>query len=113
MEIWKDIKDYEGLYQISNKGRVYSYRTNKFLSICYTSKGYQIVGFKINGKQVMKQIHRLVAESFIENPENKPCVNHKDGNKENNCVDNLEWCTYSENNKHAYKTKLRKSHVGY
>ena len=103
-EIWKDIKGYEGLYQVSNLGNVKSLKTNKNL---YSSnaKGYRRVGL-FKGKRKGYSIHRLVAQAFIPNPENKPCVNHKDCNRANNNVNNLEWCTHKENNN--YKThKLR------
>lgn len=71
------------------------------------NNGYLIVNIKIpNKKSKTFLVHRLIAETFIPNPENKPCVNHKDGNKLNNCVDNLEWVTYTENEIHAYKNDL-------
>lgn len=72
----------------------------------YEGDRYQKCVLKINGKPTMKYIHRLVAEAFIPNPDNKPEVNHKDGNKLNNNVSNLEWVTLSENRLHAYKTGL-------
>lgn len=70
--------------------------------------GYLCVSLMNNGKQKTYKIHRLIAETFIPNPNNLPCVNHKDGNKQNNCVSNLEWCSYSWNNKHAYANNLKK-----
>lgn len=63
--------------------------------------GYRMVVFTVNGKKIYKNVHRLVAENFLENHENKPEVNHKDGDKQNNSVDNLEWVTSSENQKHT------------
>lgn len=114
-EIWKEIKGYEGLYEISNLGRVRSlpkydsqgrYHLSHIKSQVDNGNGYLVVNLKHNGRQKMKTVHRLVAESFILNPENKRCVNHIDGNKKNNNVNNLEWCTHSENNKHAVKLGL-------
>ena len=100
-EIFKDIKDYEGLYQVSNLGRVYSVRNNKILKPKLNKYGYLSVNLKYKGSHVTKSIHRLVSQSFIENPYNFPCVNHKDEDKTNNCVDNLEWCSYKYNNSYG------------
>lgn len=114
-EIWKDVIDYKGYYEVSNLGRVRSlprydrlgrFHAGKVLSDCDNGSGYRVVGFNVNGKQCMKTIHKLVATAFIDNPENKPCVNHIDGNKLNNNVTNLEWVTYSENMYHAVNTGL-------
>lgn len=99
IEIWKDIKGYEGLYQISNCGNVKSLKTNKNLYLS-DSKGYQRVGL-YKGKRIMYAVHRLVAETFIPNPNNYPCVNHKDYNKKNNNVTNLEWCNHKYNNNYG------------
>lgn len=114
-EIWKDIKDYEGLYQISNLGNIRKLRfinnivnKEKIFKITpqiINSGYYKVVLYK-DGKYKNKCIHRLVAETFIPNEENKPQINHIDGNKLNNNVDNLEWCTRSENMKHSYKNNL-------
>lgn len=111
-EIWKDIPDYEGLYQVSNFGNVKSMNYNhtgkpKNLTIKSHHSGYRMVMLCKNGNHKNKTIHILVATVFIENPLNKPCVNHIDGNKSNNCVSNLEWVSYSENTRHAIKTGLR------
>ena len=96
-EIFKDIKNYEGLYQVSNLGRVYSIRNNKILKPKLNICGYLSVNLKYKGSHVTKSIHRLVAQTFIENPYNFPQVNHKDEDKTNNCVDNLEWCSAKYN----------------
>ena len=110
-EIWKDIKGFEGLYQISNLGRVKSLQKlykkpqshYRILSLSLNSSGYLSVYLRSsNGRDHRYTIHRLVANAFIDNPNNYPCINHKDENKQNNRVDNLEWCSYSYNN--AYGT---------
>lgn len=74
--------------------------------------GYKEVLLSENGVTNQYRVHRLIAETFIPNPNNLPCVNHKDGNKLNNCVDNLEWCTYSDNTKHAYNKGLQQKICG-
>ena len=110
-EIWKPVEGYEDLYEVSNYGRVKSisfrnrmatFSREKMLSPLKI-RGYLRVSLCKNGKHKYFSIHRLVAEHFILNLENKPCVNHKDGDKHNNCVNNLEWCTYSENEQHSHK----------
>lgn len=110
MEEWKDIDGYESLYQISNKGRVKSLerqcRTKNYLrrvpekiiSYCHDTYGYPIVTLHKCGKKKTHTIHKLVAKAFIPNPNNYPSVNHIDENKDNNCVENLEWCTVKYNN---------------
>ena len=111
-EEWKDIKGYEGLYQISSFGRMRSLRFNKIKILTFNSnRNYYAFKFSINNIKEIKQIHRLVAEAFIPNPHNLPYINHKDGNKHNNNVKNLEWCTASENVKHAYRTGLAPKHA--
>ena len=103
-EIWKDIPNYEGLYQISNYGRIKSYKQHnaRLMSLSPNRYGYVEKQLYKNNKYESKRIHRLVAEAFIPNPNNLPEVNHKDGNKQNNTVHNLEWCTTKENNWHRY-----------
>lgn len=103
-EIWIVINDYP-LYSISNLGNVKNNKTNLQLKIDHNKDGYCQVKL-YNPKPKTKTIHRLVALHFIENSENKQEVNHKDGNKENNCVNNLEWVTKKENKAHADLTGL-------
>ena len=116
-EIFKDIQGYEGKYQVSNKGQVKSIAKNKDLILKQSSKnkrGYSYPTVDLYdkyGKMKTFRVHRLVSETFIPNPYNLPCVNHKDGDKTNNNVTNLEWCTYSENTKHAYDTNLISPHM--
>lgn len=99
-EEWKPIKGYEGLYEISNFGRVYSLITNKILKFV-NCNGYYGVNLVKNGLMKKTTIHRLVAQAFITNPNNYSCVNHKDENKLNNHVDNLEWCSYKYNSNYG------------
>lgn len=114
-EIWKDIKNYEGLYQVSNLGRIKNIKTQKILKN-YTSvkdKYYLKVSLYLNRKFKNFKVHRLVAQAFIPNPNNLPQVNHIDGNKSNNNVNNLEWCDNSHNVKEAYRLGLIKpTHSG-
>ena len=118
-EIWKDIKDYEGLYQVSNLGRVKSlerlaksnnnnYRIvkKKFLKKYEDKDGYIKVSLNKNAKSKAYAMHRLIAEAFIPNPNNYPCINHKDENKQNNNLENLEWCTVKYNNN--YGTRIQR-----
>ena len=106
METFKDIKGYEGLYQISNRGNVRSLRSNIVMKLSCCKDNYLKVKFCKNGEQKTVQVHRLVAESFIDNPGNKPQINHKDCNKSNNDISNLEWVTAKENTTHAIENGL-------
>ena len=110
-EVWKEIEGYEGRYEVSNLGRIKSYaqdRNNGKIKIGNpTFKGYRSIAlFDRNGCKTYYPVHRLVATAFLENPNNLPQVNHKDENKANNCVDNLEWCT-NDYNAH-YGTKIER-----
>lgn len=101
-EIWKDVKGYEGLYQVSNLGRVWSVRKQKYCKP-YEGNGY----FKVdlcakNGKRKKEYLHRIIAIAFIDNHNNYTVVNHIDGNRKNNSINNLEWTTMSGNAYHAY-----------
>ena len=111
-EIWKPVKGYAGLYEVSNLGRLRSLprkgTKGGIISATYSNtKHYAHVPLTKNAKGRTVSLHRIVAEAFIPNPENKPQVNHKDGNKRNNAVDNLEWATPEENMQHAFRTGLK------
>lgn len=103
IEIWKNIENYEGIYQVSNKGRVKSLnylRTGKeriLKSAPYDKYGHQQVQLCKNCVRTFKTVHRLVAEAFIPNPDNKPCIDHINCDPTNNYVENLRWCTTKEN----------------
>lgn len=123
-EVWKDIPNYKGVYQVSSLGNVKSLdriitksigvsyiRKGKLCKLSKSNLGYMTVGFTISNIKINKYVHRLVAEVFIENLELKPQVNHIDCNKQNNKINNLEWCTNSENHIHATKNGLNKLHL--
>lgn len=121
-EVWKDVVGYEGFYMVSNSGRVkslnrvsdYNSRPTKgiYIKDRKSNKGYFLIRLNKNGHASAFLLHRLIAIAFIPNPENKRCVNHINGIKDDNRIENLEWCTYSENNKHAYRTGLKKVSKG-
>ena len=119
-EIWKDIKGFEGSYQVSDLGNVRSLpRLVEYKSHCQIHKG-RILKPQLNSKGYLRVriggkswfVHRLVAEAFIENPDNKAQVNHKDGCKQNNAANNLEWNSNLENRKHAVVHSLHKVTIG-
>lgn len=118
MIVWRDIKGYEGRYQVSNYGDIkrlsYSYVDTwgsgrhrdipEMIVPTHSSKcGYKMIDLRMNGKRKRVYVHRLVAQAFIPNPNNLPQVNHKDENKLNNFVDNLEWCTHTYNQRYGTK----------
>lgn len=107
-EEWLDIKGYEGLYKISSLGRLENLKNNKIYKIPSKNK-YQSVRLTKNKIKTYYRVHRIVAIHFIPNPENKTDVNHKDGFKNNNKRENLEWATKAENTIHAHKTGLIKN----
>ena len=119
-EEWKPIKDFENSYEVSNMGRIKSlerkvyrgevilHKKERILNTYFTSRGYYTVKLYYgNRKFKSKPVHRLVAQEFLYNPNTYPQINHRDGNRENNNVNNLEWCTISMNTQHAYDTGLK------
>ena len=109
MEIWKDVIDYEGIYQISNLGNLKNIKTNKIISKTKNGSGYLLVGLIKNSKIKTFRFHRLLAIHFIPNPLNLLCVNHIDSNKLNYSLNNLEWVTHRENVSHAALKKRKTS----
>ena len=111
MTIWRPVPKFEDLYEVSNTGEIRSinprYKNKQYLKQTTSNKGYKNVCLCRKGAQTTVSIHRLVAIAFIPNPNNLPCVNHKDEDKTNNNVDNLEWCSYYYNN--IYGQRLTKS----
>lgn len=127
-EIWEDIPEYTGMYQASNLGRIRSMdrkitqlanggktqftyiKKGRILAQNIQNGGYFVVSISANAKRKICTVHRLVASAFIENPNNYRDVNHKDGNKKNNNIENLEWVEHSENIKHSYRELKQKRH---
>ncbi len=122
IEEWKDVAGYEGHYMVSNNGvlktlsRIIKWYTGSDYQISERiikgsnhPRGYMSIHLALNGAHSMRLVHRVVAIAFIPNPENYPCVNHIDGNKKNNNVSNLEWCTHKQNTDHAIRIGLYRS----
>lgn len=107
-----EIKGTNGMYLINEIGQVFSKKRNKFLTEFNYAYGYKCYCLYMNKKTWHICTHRLLAQAFIPNPENKPCVNHKNGVKTDNRLENLEWSTYSENNRHAYEKGFNKKIYG-
>ena len=107
-EVWKDIVGYEGHYQVSNLGRVKSIKfgKEKILKQAFDKDGYLQSVLSKNNKHITFLTHRLVAKAFIDNPNNYCEINHKDENKQNNCVDNLEWCDRQYNNDYSLSKQV-------
>lgn len=114
-EEWLPVVGHETVYAVSNKGGFKRIDTDRLLKQVTNKKGYKTVASKIggrNGKDICFRVHREVAKAFLENPDNKSQINHKDGNKANNFVENLEWCTPKENTRHAFETGLARGKPG-
>lgn len=106
--IWVSINGYEGRYEVNRLGQIRNTKTAYILKPSKDNYGYSILTIRINGKKKTHKVHRLIAMTFIPNIYNKPQINHKNGIKADNRIDNLEWCTNRENTIHAIKTGLRK-----
>ena len=114
VEIWRPIPNYEGYYEASNLGRIRSiYRYKRVLKPMISNTGYERVDLFKNRHRRQYSVHRLVAITFVDNPDNKPFVNHRDENKINNCADNLEWVTHVENCRYGTAIERRTKHFDY
>ena len=124
-EVWKDLKGYEGYYQVSSMGRVRTLdrvirksdgttqkRRGKISKLGSDKNNYNTINLWKDGKATFSRVCRLVAQTFLENPENKPTVNHKNGVRNDDRVSNLEWMTYSENSQHSFDTGLQENLKG-
>lgn len=105
--MWKDIEGYEGSYAVNELGQVWSYRKEDIKAQGINTSGYPVVGLYKNNIRTMYTVHRLVAKAFIPNPDNLPQINHKDEDKTNNNVDNLEWCTAEYNVRYTCNKAVR------
>jgi hypothetical protein len=112
IEKWKDVEGWDGIYSVSDTGKIRNNKTGKLRKFRKEKLGYLSVDLWNRGFMKRLKIHRLVALAFIPNMDSKPQVNHKDGNKENNSVENLEWNTAQENSQHAYQTGLSQAITG-
>jgi hypothetical protein len=110
MEIWKDIPNTNGQYMVSNQGKVMTIKTGRILTPCIDERGYERVCLFKADRNRRYKVHRLVAIAFLPNPHGKEQVNHKDGNKRNNCTDNLEWVSNEENMHHSRVNGLHDGH---
>ena len=108
-EEWRDIEQFKGEYQISNFGRIRNYRTKKVLKNYISPEGYICNSLRHSKEERTHtvRVHRLIAEAFIPNPNNYPIINHIDGNKQNNNIENLEWCTAQHNIQHSFDNRLQ------
>lgn len=110
-ERWLAISDYVGSYEVSDEGRVRNVKTGRILKNNDTGDGYYNLTLYNNGIRKVKLVHRLVGAAFLSNPLNLPCINHKDGDKINNVVGNIEWVTHSENSNHYFSSKNSRDNI--